>query len=266
LGSGRDSWTVPDGVTNPLVKPSDGYLSDPDILWVAEERQLWLYYRHVAEGNEILVSQSPDGLQWNLPRVVVSVPNHQAVSPTVVRRSATDWLMWTVNSGGAGCTSNQTTVELRRSVDGLTWTSPQTVTLVQPGVYPWHLEVQWISARQEYWALFNGKTAGSCTTEALFLATSADGVKWKTYPAPVLRRGAIPELADIVYRATFSYDPQRDVVSLWHSGARYTSRGYEWHAAFERRPRADLFQDAARLQVTFAQASSAPPLTNATAP
>lgn len=266
LGSGRDSWTVPDGVTNPLVKPSDGYLSDPDILWVAEERQLWLYYRHVAEGNEILVSQSPDGLQWNLPRVVVSVPNHQAVSPTVVRRSATDWLMWTVNSGGAGCTSNQTTVELRRSVDGLTWTSPQTVTLVQPGVYPWHLDVQWISARQEYWALFNGKTPGSCTTEALFLATSADGVKWKTYPAPVLRRGAIPELADIVYRATFSYDPQRDVVSLWHSGARYTSRGYEWHAAFERRPRADLFQDAARLQVTFAQASSAPPLTNATAP
>jgi hypothetical protein len=108
--------------------------------------------------------------------------------------------------------------------------------------------------------------AGSCTTDALFLATSADGVAWKTYPAPILRRGAIPELADIVYRATFSYDPQRDVVSLWHSGARYTSRGYEWHAAFERRPRADLFQAAARLQVAAVQASSAPPLTNATAP
>ena len=265
-GTGRDTWSVPEGISNPLVKPSDGYLSDPDILWVPEERELWLYYRHVNDGNEILVSQSPDGVRWSAPRVVVRVPNHQAVSPTVVRRSATDWLMWTVSAGSAGCTSSKTTVELRRSADGLVWTSPQTVTLTQPGVYPWHIEVQWLPSRQEFWALYNGKLAGSCTTDALFLATSADGVSWKTYAAPILRRGAIPELADIVYRATFSYDPQRDVVSLWHSGARYTSRGYEWHAAFERRPRTDLFEAAARLQVFAAQAPSTPPLTNATAP
>jgi hypothetical protein len=69
-----------------------------------------------------------------------------------------------------------------------------------------------------------------------------------------------------VYRATFAYDPQRDVMSLWHSGARFTNRGYEWHAAFERRPRAELFEDVARLEVTFAAPSTAPPLTNATAP
>ena len=69
---------------------------------------------------------------------------------------------------------------------------------------------------------------------------------WQTYRSPVLRRGAIPELADVVYRATFAYDPQRDLVSLWHSGARSTQRGYEWHAAFERRPRADLFAAVGR--------------------
>jgi hypothetical protein len=126
--------------------------------------------------------------------------------------------------------------------------------------------VQWIPARQEYWALYNGKVAGSCTTDALYIATSADGVAWKTYRSPILRRGAIPEFADIVYRATFAYDPQRDVVSLWHSGARFTSRGYEWHAAFERRPRADLFEDVARMNAVLAAPSSAPPLTNVTAP
>ena len=120
-GGGLDSWIVPDGVTNPIEKPSGGYLSDPDIVWVAEERELWLYSRHVASGNEILVSKSPDGLRWSAPRVVVRVPSHQAVSPTVVRRSATDWLMWTVNAGAAGCTSSTTTVELRRSTDGLAW-------------------------------------------------------------------------------------------------------------------------------------------------
>ena len=265
-GTALDTWSVPGGVTNPIVKPSAGYLSDPDILWVAEKRELWLYYRHVDSGNEILVSKSPDGLRWSDPRVVVRVPNHQAVSPTVVRRSATDWLMWSVNAGAAGCTSSSTTVELRRSTDGLAWSSPTRVTLTQPGVYPWHLEVQWLPSRQEYWALYNGKLDGSCTTDALYLATSADGVMWKTYAAPILRRGALPELADIVYRATFSYDPQRDLVSLWHSGARYTSRGYEWHAAFERRRRTDLFEAAERLQAVAALPPNTPPLTNATAP
>ena len=268
-GNGREAWTIPAGITNPIFQPSRGYLSDPDILWLPEERQLWLYYRRVDEGNEILVSQSQDGVRWSAPRVVVRVPNHQAVSPTVVRRSATDWLMWTVNAGASGCSSSRTTVELRHSPDGLVWSSPTTVTLAQPGFHPWHLEVQWMPSRQEYWALYNGKVAGSCTTDALFIATSADGVSWKTYASPILRRGAIPELADVVYRATFSYDPQRDAISLWHSGARYTGRGYEWHAAFERRRRADLFDDAERVTAATAAAllpSSAPPLTNATAP
>lgn len=265
-GGGRDTWTEPAGITNPIVKPAGGYLSDPDILWLADQRELWLYYRHVDDGNEVLVTQSTDGVRWTPPRVVLRVPNHQAVSPTVVRRSPNDWLMWTVNSGATGCSSSTTTVELRRSADGLTWSAPTTTVIDQPGVYPWHVEVQWISARQEYWALYNGKVAGSCTTDAVYIATSADGVEWKTYRSPILRRGAIPEFADIVYRATFAYDPQRDVVSLWHSGARSTSRGYEWHAAFERRPRADLFADVARMNVIVAAPSSAPPLTNATAP
>ena len=265
-GSGRDTWAEAPGITNPVAKPAGGYLSDPDILWVADQRELWLYYRHVEDRNEVLLAQSADGVRWSVPRVVLRVPNHQAVSPTIVRRSPNDWLMWTVNSGATGCSSSATTVELRRSTDGLEWSSPTTAALTQPGVYPWHIEVQWIPTRQEYWALYNGKVAGSCTTDALYIATSADGVAWKTYRSPILRRGAIPEFADVVYRATFAYDPQRDVVSLWHSGARFTNRGYEWHAAFERRPRAELFQDVARMDVIVAAPSSTPPLTNATAP
>jgi hypothetical protein len=265
-GSGRDTWVVPDGSTNPVVKPSGGYLSDPDVLWLAERRELWLYYRHVGDANAVLLTQSADGVRWSDPRVVLRVPNHQAVSPTIVRRSPSDWLMWTVNSGASGCSSASTTVELRHSADGLAWSSPTAVTLSQPGVYPWHLEVQWIPSRQEYWALYNGKVAGSCTTDALYIATSADGIEWKTYRSPVVRRGAIPEFADVVYRATFAYDPQRDVVSLWHSGARFTGRGYEWHAAFERRRRADLFETVARMDAAAAAPSTAPPLTNATAP
>ena len=266
-GNGREVWFAPATVTNPIVKPTRGYLSDPDLVSVPDGAgALWLYSRRVDGENEILLTQSADGVRWSAPRVVVRVPSHEAVSPTIVRRSATDWLMWTVNSGPAGCGSASTTVELRRSTDGITWSPPTTTMLSQGGVFAWHLEVQWIPTRGEYWALFNGKVAGSCTTEALYVATSGDGITWRTYQSPVLRRGAIPEFEDVVYRSTFAYDADRDLVSLWYSGARSTSRGYEWHAAFERRTRTELFDGVARSDVALIAPSTAPPLTNATAP
>lgn len=265
-GDGDDAWLVPGGLTNPVVRPTRGHLSDPDIVWVEEKHELWLYYRHVDGDNAILLTQSGDGVEWSAPRVVVRAPSHQAVSPTVVRRSASEWLMWTVNSGPVGCGSSSTSVELRRSADGVSWSAPATVSLSQAGVFPWHLEVQWVPALREYWAMFNGKVAGSCTTDALFLATSADGITWRTFASPVLRRGAIPELADVVYRATFAYDHERDMVSLWHSGARYSSRGYEWRAAYERRPRSELFDAVRRTVAAMSVPSTAPPLTNSTAP
>lgn len=265
-GDRPTAWSIPTGVTNPIVRPAGGYLSDPDVLWLSDAREFWLYYRHVDTDNEILVTRSSDGVRWSAGRSVLRAPNHDAVSPTVVRRSPTDWLMWTVNAGRVGCDASSTKVELRRSTDGLTWSPPSAVALSVGNVFAWHIDVQWVPALREYWALFNGKVSGSCTTDALYLATSADGVAWKTYPSPVLRRGAIPELEDIVYRATFAYDASRDLVSLWHSGARYTTRGYEWHAAFERRRRDDLFAAIGRTNAALTTLAPSPPLTNATAP
>jgi len=269
VGDASDVWSVPEGVSNPVVRPNDGYLSDPDIVWADDSRELWLYYRQVRNENEMLLMKSSDGALWSAPRMVLRVPSHEAVSPTVVRRSASEWLMWTVNSGKVGCSSASTAVELRRSVDGISWSAPTAVTLSQRGVFPWHIDVQWVPSLRQYWALFNGKVAGSCTTDALYIATSNDGLTWQTYASPVLRRGAIPEFADIVYRATFAYDPEQDLVSLWHSGARHAPRGYEWYAAFERRRRADLFDHVGRVTAASTidrEMVTPPPLTNATAP
>ncbi len=95
----------------------------------------------------------------------------------------------------------------------------------------------------------------------------SDGVTWRTYRSPVLRRGAIPEFAEVVYRATFAYDSERDLVSIWHSGAAFKSRGYEWNAAYERRRRDDLLSAVSRVAAAvFSARSTAPPLTNTTAP
>lgn len=233
-------WSVPAGGANPLVRPAAGHLSDPDLVDDPNTGRLRLYYREASDRNRIYVVESADGVRWDAPRLTLAAPNHVLLSPAVVRRGDDEWMMWTVN-GGSGCSDAAAWLDLRRSRDGLTWSAPERATLDQPGYSPWHVDVQWIAERGEYWAVYNVKTAGSCTTPALFLATSADGVRWQTYGSPVLVRGAVPEFADVVYRASIVYDAAADEVTLWYSGARYDGRSFVWSSAVQRRRRADLF-------------------------
>jgi hypothetical protein len=240
-------WAAPSGALNPVASPGYGFTSDPDILYNPSTAELWLYYRQVDVLNEIFLTRSSNGITWSAPERVAWALNHGIVSPTVVRRSDTEWLMWSVN-GQSGCDAPATWVELRRSTDGRNWSPPERVPLTQPGFTPWHIDVEWIPSFNQYWAVYNVKTPeSSCTTPALYLATSADGVTWTTYPSPVLTRGDIPALGDIVYRSTFRYRPETDAVTFWFSGARYVDTRYVWASVVQRRQRADLLASIARI-------------------
>jgi len=232
-------WNAPADVTNPIMRPTDGYLSDPDAVYVAERGELWLYFRQVSDENVVRLTTSRDAVHWSAPVTVARAPNHELISPSVVRHGASEWMMWAVN-GNVGCAGASAKVELRRSANGLDWSAPQSVDLVQPGLWPWHIDVQWIPSRGEFWAMYNAKTGGSCTTGAVYLATSLDGVHWTTYPSPVLAHGVIPELQDVVYRSTFAYDPAADELTIWYSGARYDGGKYIWRSAVQRRRREDV--------------------------
>jgi hypothetical protein len=266
-GDDGEEWTVPIGLTNPIVRPPQGYLSDPDALYDPGTGRVRVYYRQVTSDNRIWLISSADGVRWSTPELVASARNHQIISPTVVRRASNDWLMWAVNAGAQGCTSASTTVELRRSTDGVHWSAPEPVSLPQAGGFAWHLDVEWIAALNEYWAVYPLKTAGDCTTRALYFATSPDGIHWRTYTAPLLMRGAIPELMDVVYRSSIDYDAELDEVSIWYSGARYDGSAYVWHVAYERLPLASML---GRISTLAARrdlpAPGGPAFTNETAP
>ena len=242
LFAGRSgvAWWLEPGAPNPVVMPTAGYLSDPDVVFDPELGELRLYYRMVAGANRILLVRSTNGSTWSAPVELFAGPNHTIVSPSVVRRAPGEWLMWTVNGGG-GCSAASASVELRRSSDGVVWSAAEPVALEQAGFFPWHIDVRWIEPLGQYWALFNVKTPGSCTTPALYLATSADGVQWTTYPSPVLVRGALPAFAHVVYRSTLAYDETLDEVTFWYSGAAYALGRWRWSAAVQRRSRAGLF-------------------------
>jgi hypothetical protein len=251
--------------SNPIATPRVGHLSDPDMVPVPDRNELWVYYREVTKRNTIWLIRSPDGLTWSKPRRVASAPRHMIVSPSVVRRGPSEWLMWAVNAGKEGCNGSSAFVELRRSVDGIHWGPPTPVSLLQPPFSPWHIEVQWIPSRNEYWAVYNAKRAGNCNTDLLFLATSADGVTWVTYPSPLLRAGVIPEFNEIVYRSTFSYNPRSDSIRFWFSGGRWVERGYVWQTADQRRARAEAFETIAREpmdRLSMRRGKDSPPLVN----
>ena len=236
-------WEVPAGVTNPIVRPWKGYLSDPDLVFEPARRELWMYYRHVARRNSVFLTVSRDGTHWSRPVRLVSAPNHELVSPAVVRVSDGNWHMWAVNAGGSGCKSETTTVDHRTSVDGLHWSAPRTVDVSGPNALPpWHIDVIWVPEVREFWALYNEKPAFSCATPALRLSTSSDGITWTQHATPVLRAGVTYEFNDIVYRSTFEYDARTDMVTLWYSGAREVGETWVWSAAVERRSRRDLFR------------------------
>lgn len=261
-------WFVPDGVSNPIARPSAGYLSDPDEVFNPETGELWLYYRGVSAENEIFLIKGGAPTDWTPPTLVVHGANHTVVSPTVVRRAQGDWLMWSVNSGSNGCTSSSTIVELRRSIDGIKWSTPVTTDLTEPDQYAWHIDVQWIPSRNEFWAIYNVKVPGSCTTSALHFARSVDGSHWDVLPGPVLVRGAIKEFDDIVYRSSILYDANVGLVSLWYSGAAFTNGRYTWRIATETLSLA-MFLERVRspLQIGAAPGvTTAPPLTDADAP
>jgi Big-like domain-containing protein len=270
-GSTGIDWAVPQGVTNPIEQPDlAGYLSDPDMLYDPDANELRIYYRRVTSDNEIWMTRSSNGVAWGTPVLTVRAPNHLIISPTIVRRSATEWLMWSVNAGTIGCGARSTTVELRHSTDGVQWSIPQTVSLSDPDGSPWHIDVEWIPSRGEYWAVYPVKAAGGCTTDRLRFATSADGLHWTSYPAPVLLKGASDELRDIVYRSTIDFDADAGIVTLWYSGAKYDQGIYSWHLAWEQMSPAQLLARVsapASIALRSAPARpSLPPLTNETAP
>jgi hypothetical protein len=244
-------WGLAPGAPNPIVPPPpSGHMSDPDLVWNPASGEMWMYYRQAADRNVVWLVRSGDGIRWSTPVLAVSAPNHELISPSVVRRGPGDWWMWSVNGDREGCSARTAWLEVRRSSNGVNWGSPTVIDLAHDGLYPWHVEVQWIPSRSEYWALYNAKQPGSCTTPALFIATSGDGIRFSPIRRPIVTRGQIPAFEDIVYRSTFAYDPAADDLRLWVSGARFDRR-WIWSTFLIRKHRASLLDKLAAGEVPF---------------
>jgi hypothetical protein len=237
------SWTVPPGLVNPIdlptFPPSAGHLDDGDLFYDAASDQLWVYYiwedynGHPAISH-VLRKVSSDGVHWSNSQDLIQVPGVAILSPTV-EKIGNSYYMWSANGGTVGCSSTSTTTEYRTSSDGVHWSLPQPLNISQPGYVIWHIEVESVPSKQQYWMLLAAyPTGGQCGVTVLFFANSADGVNWTTYPHLALGIGSGWDNGEI-YSSTFVYDPTQDLLSVWYSargsvpGAPGVSR---WHLGF----------------------------------
>ena len=238
---------VPLGVTNPIVAaPPSGYMSDPDLVHDPDSDELRMYYRKTMQDlDEVLFTTSRDGVHWSPARLVVTSPRYSLISPSIVRESATAWRMWTVNASPQGCysTLTETTLQQRRSADGVTWGEPELVTLRLPGRVPWHWDVQYVAAKSEYWALVAAYPDGAtCSRTSVYFARSADGTTWNVSPTALLGPGEFEPLRDMVYRSSFHYHEGSDAVSVWFSGGRLEGNAFRYAIASARYPYAELLR------------------------
>jgi hypothetical protein len=236
---------VPLGVTNPLMpQPAGGYLSDPDIVHDPDRDELRMYYRQtVGENDQLFLMTSRNGVEWSPSQPVLVGYRYTLISPSIVRESATSWRMWTVNAASQGCFSLRSEIALthRRSADGITWSDPEFVQLRVPGRVPWHWDVQYVPAKQEYWALVAAYPEGTtCSHTAVFFARSADGMSWTVSPTPLLGPGEFEPIRDLVYRSTFHYHDGSDAVSVWFSGAKLDGKIFHYAVAAARYSYPDL--------------------------
>jgi hypothetical protein len=227
-----------------VPQPAGGYLSDPDIVHDPDRDELRMYYRQtVGETDQLFLMTSRNGVEWSPSQPVLVGYRYTLISPSIVRESSTSWRMWTVNAAGQGCFSLRSEMALthRRSSDGVTWSDPEIVQLRVPGRVPWHWDVQYVPAKQEYWALVAAYPEGTtCSHTAVFFARSADGMTWSVSPTPLLGPGEFEPIRDLVYRSTFHYHDGSDAVSVWFSGAKLDGKVFHYAVAVARYSYSDL--------------------------
>ena len=226
-----EHWAPAPGVRAPLFdKPSDGYNSDPEFMYDSLSGCLGVVFRQVTSANNIVISSSCDGTTWPTPRPLFSAPNHRAVSPTVSAGPDGRNRVWYVDAGSTGCSSLNNVVRMRladptqsTSLDSVQFGSEVTTDLAQPGYVVWHIKVRYIPAKNLYLAMYAAfpvpaAGAGNCATNDLFVATSADGLHWTSYPVPIINKLDRRFNFVTLYRASFSYNPRTDNLRTITSG------------------------------------------------
>ncbi|KLU62160.1 hypothetical protein CEB3_c15240 [Peptococcaceae bacterium CEB3] len=235
-------WNNPPGIKNPLVPRPLGlinrnYNSDPELIYDPNQNMLILYWRQYSEGafekiwakkifpnhrqsNKILCFEKKWDLKTGLD-----------LSPTVWRKSAKEWYMWT--------TDGNVTMHSYTSGDGFIWSSPQPCNAPwntwNGGYIPWHIAAKPNHLEQTVEFLIAGwpkkGTIENC--QLLYATAPMSNPKELSMPLaePLLRRGTGNQWDNgYIYRSSFVREPgSSHTLRIWYSAC---SSEKVWHFGY----------------------------------
>lgn len=241
-----ENWVVPNGVTNPLAgTPSTGHNCDVDLVYVPELDELRMYY---IEADDIISSRvkmmsSQDGVHWSSPQIVITdlFKKYGILSPSIEILPDGTYMMWYVDAGNAGWTSQNNKVKYRTSEDGINWSSATTCEdFVQPGYQVWHLDVHYDTSTGNYYAVYpaypNGTNCDHCN---LFFAVNETGTKWETFNEPILKPSADGGWDDFcIYRSSMLLE--NGTIKVWYGAKKQEDSS--WHTGLAMRDFSDFME------------------------
>jgi hypothetical protein len=215
-----DTWTVPQGLTNPIVaKPADGHNADPDIVLLPDGQTMAMFCMQSDDTTftRVYVTTSTDGVTWAEPTLLLTGVVGQLISPAVLW-DGSQYVMWTISRTVTPCRLD------RRTAAAVTgpWSDPVICALplyVSADANPWHIDV--IHDADGYLMFL-------CSMQnnigRLYLARSRDGILWQVGAALLLEASAAGWDDGRIYRASgvrtaTGYD-------LWYSAV---GTDAEWH-------------------------------------
>ncbi|GKX27565.1 hypothetical protein SH1V18_00450 [Vallitalea longa] len=231
-----ENWVVPKDIENPLTgikeEPRPYHNCDVDLVYDEDSDSLRVYYVwskddipygqdgfQPSEVRLIEVKKSDEGYSVSSPEtVVISDKRYDILSPSIVKKSDDEWYMWCVNTGDRGYNNQTNHVDYRTSSDGKNWSMPVSLkdTFIQRGYQPWHIDVEYVEEKDEYFTIFPAyPDGGNSEFTELFFARSNDGITWTNYENPMLRVDRDSWDSDFIYRSTFIIE--NDTMRIWYS-------------------------------------------------
>ncbi|MDQ7097155.1 hypothetical protein REC12_26510 [Desulfosporosinus sp. PR] len=237
------NWIIPPGIKNPLaVKPAgflkDTYNSDPELVYDPDQDILILYWREY-QGNafekiwakKISSSCKQSDKILCLEKIWDYKKTGLILSPTVWRKSATEWFMWT--------TDGRVTVHLYTSENGITWGQGQPCSSPwsawNGGYIPWHIAAKPNHTEQTIEFLIAGWSEQKSMKDCQLLYAAAPMSQPQDLvmplPKPLLGPGTAGRWDDgYIYRSSFVREPgDMPKFRIWYSAC---SKKKAWHVGY----------------------------------
>jgi len=252
IGIDTTHWVEQRGGRNPVVAlPPAGWInnSDPDLNFDAGASRYFLTDRAASfDSNVVEAYGSRDAVGWEPQGRLLNGRSGAIVSPSFTLGHDGVPRMYSVSTRGCANVASDNAaapnhLEVRFATDyvpgkrleELHYGEPVAVQMTQPNFVPWHTEVRWVPEIGLYLGLMTDFALGdNCLADDLFLATSADGVNFTTYPHALMWRKNPWHQFQSVYRSTFVYDAQHDYLRIWLSVHTLASQWTLWYMTVDR--------------------------------